>query len=156
MTKIIDLNPELHHPYMDILKSTLETQKKLLELLQKRRSYLQEYAKSHFPEPPQGHPYENFDERYKHNEYLILLIETDGRIAAQNKSVADKEQYFIKYMQQFTVDADECEKEFDKVIKRAQQINTPEMKLSIVNWEMVEKNIEVRIALFKRLKELIK
>ena len=146
------------HPYLDNLQKTLERQKKLLEHLELRRVILLDILK----EKPDN-LYANDTPRYdtlRYNDYEITLIETEGRIESQKRSVKEKEQYFIKFIQQFAIDLKDCEKFFDTVVEKAKKMATSNKRIKdivdSINWSNVDTNDEVKVALFKRLVSEIK
>ncbi len=152
MTKIIQMTPRIH-PYMDVLQKTLETQKKLLELSERQSENIKEWI-------DRNKDSKLLDVIITVIRYEIEIIELKGKINSLSKSIKDKEQYFIKYMQQFTIDADECEKHFDSVMSVANEKakSNPVIKELVdrINWDMVKINIEVKVNLYKKMRDLTK
>jgi hypothetical protein len=144
MAEIIDNS--INHPYLQNLKNTLVTQKTMKECLEKRLFLI------HLD-------YVNKSE-YEKNEIEITKIKTQGEIDVLKRVIDEKESYFIKYMKQFVVDIEEVEKEYDSVLQKAKikAINNTAITniLNSVNWRVVEENAEVKIYLYKRLKDLLK
>jgi hypothetical protein len=144
MAEIIDNS--INHPYLQNLKNTLVTQKTMKECLEKRLFLI------HLD-------YVNKSE-YEKNEIEITKIKTQGEIDVLKRVIDEKENYFIKYMKQFVVDIEEVEKEYDSVLQKAKikAINNTAITniLNSVNWRVVEENAEVKIYLYKRLKDLLK
>jgi len=64
MTKIIELKPELNHPYMKTLQDTIEKQKGLLELLENKDRLLRRLTGYN--------PGENTDEQLEFKEKYDL------------------------------------------------------------------------------------
>ena len=144
MEKIIDNS--INHPYLQNLKNTLVTQKTMKECLEKRLFLIHlDYANK---------------SEYEKNEIEITKIKTQGEIDVLKRVIDEKENYFIKYMKQFVVDVEEVEKEYINVLNKAKIKATTNTEmtnlLESVNWKTVDENIEVKIHLYKRLKELVK
>jgi hypothetical protein len=63
-------------------------------------------------------------------------------------------------MKQFILDAEDMDKNYDSFLEKVKtnqnKITGAKDLLYAVNWKAVEENIEVKINLFKRLKDLIK
>lgn len=144
MEQIIDKS--INHPYLQQLKNTLVTQKTMKECLEKRLFLI------HLD-------YVNKSE-YEKNEIEIAKIKTQGEIDVLKRVIDEKENYFIKYMKQFVIDIEEVEKEYENIIKKAKIKATTNTEmtnlLGSVNWKNVEENVEVKIHLYKRLKDLLK
>jgi len=144
MEQIIDR--AINHPYLQNLKNTLVTQKTMKECLEKRLFliHLDYVNKSEFEK----------------NEIEITKIKTQGEIDVLKRVIDEKENYFIKYMKQFVVDIEEVDKEYENIINKAKKKATTNIDmtklLGSVNWKAVEENIEIKIHLYKRLKDLLK
>lgn len=140
MGKVIQLQSKINHPYMDVLQKQLQVQKKLLEHLQIRMTLKR-----------------SFKDDYERNEHEIMLIKTTGEISAIDRLVKEKEQYFIKFMQQFTIDLEECDRHFDLVLTKAKESTNEEVKklLPIIDWNRVNSNAEDKVKIFKKLKALV-
>jgi len=134
----------MNHPYAKVLQDTLATHKKMLDCLEKRLTLIHiDYATKN---------------EYEKNEIEIVKIKTHGEIDSLKKVIKQREEYFVNYMKQFSIDVDECEKEYEKVINKAKSskdINVIEF-LKTVNWQGVEEHIEVKIKLYQRIKALVK
>jgi hypothetical protein len=95
---------------------------------------------------------------HEKNEIEIIKIKTHGEIDSIKKVIKQREEYFVNYMKQFSIDFDECEKEYENVLKKAKaskDINVSEF-LRVVNWQGIEEHIEAKIKLYQRLKSLLK
>jgi hypothetical protein len=144
MEQIIDKS--INHPYLQNLKNTLVTQKTMKECLEKRLFLIHlDYANK---------------SEYEKNEIEITKIKTQGEIDVLKRVIDEKENYFIKYMKQFVLDVEEVDREYQNILDKAKikAINNTEMVnvLDSVNWKVVQENIEVKIHLYKRLKDLLK
>ncbi len=142
MGEIVNLEIEKKHPYRDNLERTLNSQKSLLALLEKRMQ-LQPESQT----------------EWSKNEHAILLFDTKGRIDSIKKSIQEKQGYFDKWIKQFAIDHDECMRDFDATLEKAKRLSheIPPLKelLKAVKWDMVESNIEAKVALYKRIKKMI-
>lgn len=134
----------MNHPYIKVLQETLATHKKMLDCLEKRLTLIHiDYATKN---------------EYEKNEIEIVKIKTHGEIDALKKVIKKREEYFINYMKQFSIDFEECEKNYEKVLNKAKSMKDRNMieLLTSVNWKNVDENIEVKIKLYQRLKDLVK
>ena len=134
----------MNHPYAKVLQDTLATHKKMLDCLEKRLTLIHiDYATKN---------------EHEKNEIEIIKIKTHGEIDSIKKVIKQREEYFVNYMKQFTVDVEECEKEYETILNKAKlskDINISEF-LRTVNWKGVDENIEVKIKLYQRLKSIVK
>jgi hypothetical protein len=129
-----------------VLQDTLKVHKTLLECLEKRMTLIHiDYATKN---------------EYEKNEIEITKIKTKTEIDAVKGVIKKREEYFDSFMKQFVLDAEEMEKNYDSILDRIKtnqnKITGAKDLLYAVNWKAVEENIEVKINLFKRLKDLIK
>lgn len=134
----------LQHPYINTLQSTLDKHKKLLECLEKRLILI--------------HNNYSLKDEYEKNEIEITKIKTLGEIESIKKVIYERESYFKKYIIQFSKDAEEVDKNFDKVLSYV-KANSNKIKgapelLSSINWETIKDNLEVKIKVYERLKSL--
>lgn len=145
MTEVKPIDP-INHPYMVVLQETLNTTKQMLECLEKRKVLITiDMVKKN---------------EYERNEIQITLIRTQGEIDTLKKIISEKENYFIKFIQEFAKDAEEVDKNYDNVLKEAKaqsyQVKGIADTLKSVKWDIMENNIEVKIHFYKRLKALLK
>jgi len=143
MQKVAD---PMNHPYAEKLQETLKTQKKMLECLEKRLVLMTEsYATK---------------TEFEKNEIEILRIKTEAEIDILKRVISEKENYFVRYMQQFVADLEDMEKNYERLLKicRAQQNANDGAKqlLNSVKWDVLEKNIEVKVHFYKRMKDFLK
>jgi hypothetical protein len=136
----------INHPYLKNLQSTLNFHKKLLECLEKRLVLIHtDYA---------------LKNEYEKNEIEITKIKTQSEIDSIKKVIHERESYFQKYMNKFVADAEEVDKNYSKVLadlkKNKDKISGAKELLDAVNWKAVEENLEVKIKLYERLKNLSK
>jgi hypothetical protein len=139
------LEKTLNHPYLKQLKNTLVTQKTLKECLEKRLYLIHlDYANK---------------SEYEKNEIEITKIKTQGEIDVLKRVINEKENYFIKFMQGFVKDLEEMDANYDTVLKKATDKSHKDIGLNnilkSVNWAMVNESLEVKVHLYKRLKDLI-
>lgn len=151
----------LLHPHMDVLQTTLERQKYLLELLESKKRKLNEMIDSNVLQLPEADSsFELQQMEYVIINYKIDLLKIEDQIKAQKRSVQVKEQHFIEYMKQFVIDCNDCDKFYDIVIDKATKMATSNKNIKDIMdkvvWSAVEKNVEVKIDLFKRLVKLTK
>lgn len=135
-------NP-INHPYMSFLQSTLQTHKQLLECYEKRMSLISIGSAS--------------KNEYEKNEIQITRIKTQSEIDICKRVIKEKEDYFVKFMNQFVVDLDECEKNFDSLLQRAKFSSDAAIMniLHAANYNAIHQNAEVKIHFYKRLKKLL-
>jgi hypothetical protein len=136
----------INHPYLKVLQDTLKAHKTLLECLEKRMTLIHiDYATKN---------------EYEKNEIEITKIKTKTEIDAVKGVIKKREEYFDIFMKQFVLDAEDMEKNYDSILEKVKsnqnKITGAKDLLYAVNWKAVEENIEVKIALYKRLKDLIK
>jgi hypothetical protein len=136
----------MNHPYAKVLQDTLATHKKMLDCLEKRLTLIHiDYA---------------IKNEYEKNEIEIVKIKTQGEIDSIKKIIKQREEYFVNYMKQFAIDIEECEKEYETILKKSKIKATTNTDmtdlLESVNWKGVDENIEVKIKLYQRLKALVK
>jgi len=136
----------MNHPYAKVLQDTLATHKKMLDCLEKRLTLIHiDYATKN---------------EHEKNEIEIIKIKTQGEIDSIKKVIKQREEYFLNYMKQFAIDVEECENEYETILKKSKikaTTNTDMTELlQSVNWKGVDENIEVKIKLYQRLKALVK
>lgn len=162
--------PTLVHPHMDVLQKTLETQKTLLELLEQKNDHTikivgiyngsYDFTKADLGATDSHIAISLLENKIKLIDHKINQLKLADQIKAQKRSVQIKEQYFVEYMKQFTIDANDCDKFYDIVVDKARKMATSNKNIKDiidrVNWSETEKNIEVKIELFKRLVKLVK
>jgi hypothetical protein len=129
-----------------VLQDTLKVHKTLLECLEKRMTLIHiDYATKN---------------EYEKNEIQITKIKTKTEIDAVKGVIKKREEYFDSFMKQFVLDAEDMDKNYDSFLEKVKtnqnKITGAKDLLYAVNWKTVEENIEVKINLFKRLKDLIK
>jgi len=133
---------EINHPYIKELQDTLKVHKKMLDCLEKRLVLIHtDYATKN---------------EYEKNEIEITKIRTQGEIDALKKVIKAREDYFEKYMQNFIVEVEEMESNFENTISKAKKIKEAQDLLKLVDWKVVEENIQAKIKLYQRLKNLTK
>ena len=132
----------INHPYLEVLQETLAVHKKMLDCLEKRLVLVHiDYA---------------LKNEYEKNEIEIVKIKTQGEIDALKKVIKMREEYFINYMKNFSIQMEECEKEYEDILSKAKLNSKVSPILDTVNWLAVKENIEVKVKLYQRLKDLLK
>lgn len=104
---------------------------------------------------------ENSDKsEYQKNEARILRVKTEAEIRTLERIVLDKERYFVDFMKQFEVDAKDCNDNWDVVFNQAKLLENRnsiiKKLLDNINWDVMEKEPEVKIAVFKSIKKQLK
>jgi hypothetical protein len=132
----------MNHPYIKELQDTLKVHKKMLDSLEKRLVLIHmDYATKN---------------EYEKNEIEITKIRTQGEIDALKKVIKAREDYFEKYMQNFVVEVEEMENNYENIIAKAKKSKEAQGILNFVDWKVIEENIQAKIKLYQRLKNLIK
>jgi hypothetical protein len=94
---------------------------------------------------------------FEKNEADLIKINTANEIAALNRVIKEKEQYFVQYMKQYVEDMDEVESNFDNVVTDAKEKakTNPELNtfLNQIIWDNLEKNTEAKIYFYKQIKK---
>jgi hypothetical protein len=132
----------MNHPYLEVLQNTLAVHKKMLDCLEKRLVLVHiDYA---------------LKNEYEKNEIEIVKIKTQGEIDALKKVIKMREEYFINYMKNFAIEMEECEKEYESTLSKAKLNSKVSPILDTVNWIAVKENIQIKVKLYQRLKDLLK
>lgn len=96
---------------------------------------------------------------FEKNEAELIKINTANEIAALNRVIREKEQYFVQYMKQYIEDMDEVESNFTTLVADAKEKakTNPELNtfLNQIIWENLEKNTEAKIYFYKQIKKKI-
>ena len=131
---------KITHPYMDTLQETLAIHKKLLSHLELRLKLTPDFRCE-----------------YDKNEHEILKIKTIAEINAVRRDIAVKEEYFAKYMKQFEIDMEECNKYFDTVMNKAKKSSIKDVleKYNQINWQNVNSNMQIKLEVYKKMKGLV-
>lgn len=135
----------ISHPYLQTLYGTLSLHYKLCECLQKRIALSKEnYATK---------------SEYEQNEIEISNIKTQAEIDSLRKVILAREEYFRQFMQKFAVDAEEADKNMDNILVAAKNkaSRNPELQrtLDSVNWDFVATDMEAKVKLYNKLKDLL-
>lgn len=133
------------HLYTKELQKTLDVAKLKCSFLEKRLLLIDDeyFNKSAFEK----------------NEADLIKINTANEIAALNRVIKEKEQYFVQYMKQYIEDIDEVESNFTTLVTDAKEKakTNPELNtfLNQIIWENLEKNTEAKIYFYKQIKKKI-
>jgi phosphoenolpyruvate-protein kinase (PTS system EI component) len=133
------------HLYTKELQKTLDVAKLKCSFLEKRLLLIDDeyFNKSAFEK----------------NEADLIKINTANEIAALNRVIKEKEQYFVQYMKQYIEDIDEVESNFTTLVTDAKEKakTNPELNtfLNQIIWDNLEKNTEAKIYFYKQIKKKI-
>lgn len=132
------------HPYkQEYLEAPLRLHKLKLECLQKRIALM-----------PEGKT------DYERNEVILEKIKTGAEIKSLSNVIAEREAYYINYWQNsFLPDINEMEENYSKIVDQASKREEQEIKdvLQKLQFQIVGSvNVELKIHLFKQLKNLLK
>ena len=133
------------HLYTKELQKTLDVAKLKCSFLEKRLLLIDDeyFNKSAFEK----------------NEADLIKINTANEIAALNRVIKEKEQYFVQYMKQYIEDIDEVESNFTTLLAHAKEKakTNPELNtfLNQIIWDNLEKNTEAKIYFYKQIKKKI-
>lgn len=133
-------------PYIEVLQNELKDHHAYFEMLTKRIALIK--ANNGYTEKSE----------FEKNEIEITIVETRGKIAALKKLITQREEYYKQYSVQYAKDLEDCDKNFDKIVELA-KAKAPKNKildeeLKVINWDNVAKMPEVKVTLYKRLKQL--
>ena len=96
---------------------------------------------------------------FEKNEADLIKINTANEIAALNRVIKEKEQYFVQYMKQYIEDIDEVESNFTTLVADAKEKAKTNTELNTflnqIIWENLEKNTEAKIYFYKQIKKKI-
>lgn len=131
------------HPYLNMLLSSLNEQKRVVELLSNRIKLLPEATSE-----------------YQKNENELTIINTKQEISSRVENIKRKEDYYNSYFEQFKKDMVECNAQFNLIISKAEREKKNNAKLekflNSVNFAMIEDNIEMKVDFYKRVKGMLK
>lgn len=142
------------HPYAKKLEAGLQTQRNMLTLLESKAKLLEETDNLKEAEfRATSSPFTHLEI----TEAKIQKIKTLTEIEATKKVIAEKEQYYKGYMEQFVKDEEEVNKRYKHTVDIAKKSTKPNVQklLSQVVWERIEGDIEAKIALYKQLKKYV-
>lgn len=133
------------HIYTKELQKTLDVAKLKCSFLEKRLLLIDDEYSS--------------KSAFEKNEADLIKINTTNEIAALNRVIREKEQYFVQYMKQYIEDMDEVESNFTTLVADAKEKakTNPELNtfLNQIIWENLEKNTEAKIYFYKQIKKKI-
>ena len=133
------------HIYTKELQKTLDVVKLKCSFLEKRLLLIDDEYSS--------------KSAFEKNEADLIKINTINEIAALNRVIREKEQYFVQYMKQYIEDMDEVESNFTTLVADAKEKakTNPELNtfLNQIIWENLEKNTEAKIYFYKQIKKKI-
>jgi hypothetical protein len=133
----------MNTPYISELKATLDTQKELLSLLEKK---VYELEKNRVFS----------DESIESLNLQIDLIDTQARMETVKKVIAQKSDYFEKFAKNFEIEYSEMLTNYKVVMERAEKLKfkIPQLEtlLKSSDPEILEKNREARLFFYKKIK----
>lgn len=134
---------QITHPYIFTLHGQLLGQYRLLTMLHKRLDLIRNDFAS--------------KSEFERNEIEITEFETKGRMLALTRIVKERSKYFKDWLSsEFIPKLKDLEANFERDLKKANELalKKPEIKnmLEAVNWDYMEKNIEGKFELHKRIK----
>ncbi len=142
--------PTPTHPYAAELEKNLAIQRKMLFLLETRLDTLNRLIKG------TGYSAESTAvDTLKFIEWEISKIRTQGEIDVLKKVIAEKENYYKGWLEQFAKDEAECNLKFKHTVAIAKKSTKPAVQklLEQVRWERLEENIENKVAFYKQLRK---
>ncbi len=135
----------INHPYMDRLKKTLESYKYHLTCLEKRMVLIDNDSAN--------------CSDFELNEKEILKIKTISEIDVLKRTIKLKEDYFVKYFKITSVELDEMERNFNKIINeaKAKRLKNKAVNklMSEVRKDVLKSNDEVKLTYYKLLKKAL-
>lgn len=136
----------INHPYMDKLQSTLNEYKYKLSCLEKRLVLI-------------DHDSANASD-YELNEKELIKIKTKGEIDILSRIIKLKEEYFIKYFKTMSVELDDMEKNYDKILNKAKSQRRKNKAIdnlmSTIKVDVLKVNDEVKLHYYKAIKQALK
>ena len=130
-------------PYLQQLQDSIDEQKKLLSLLELKRKLLGSIIK---------------EETLESIDKQISYIKIGNELSSLKKVIDDKESYFKKYSIVFEKDLEEVENNFSQLFSKAKESNNPTVKdlLQKINYEMLKREPQTKVYVYKRLKAALK
>ena len=136
----------MNTPYISELKATLDTQKELLSLLEKKAYELEKNRVFS-------------DESIESLNLQIDLIDTQARMETVRKVITQKSDYFEKFAKNFEVEYSEMLTNYKLVMERAEKLKfkIPQIEMLLKSCDPIEleKNREVRLFFYKKVKALL-
>jgi hypothetical protein len=141
-------------PYLQQLQDSISQQKELLRFLELKEKWL--LNKIAEKESELTEYYRNDDLEYI--DAKIYSIKIKNEISSLKKVIDEKESYFKKYAAEFEKDWAEVEKHFSELFLKAKSSNNATVKefLARLNHEMIEREPQTKVFIYKRLKALLK
>lgn len=141
------------HPYADRLQENLLIPRKLEGLLTNKVNNLTIEIKRYY-DTKDFLDY-NTSEKLFINEMEIQLIKVQAELDACKKSILYKDTYYKDYMVQFEKDMAEIDLKFKNTVAIARKSTKPNIVklLSEIQWDKVDTDDEVKIAVYKQLKK---
>jgi hypothetical protein len=130
-------------PYLQQLQDSIDEQKKLLSLLELKVKLLGGAVK---------------EETLESVDKQISYIKIKNELSSLKKVIDEKESYFKKYAIEFEKDWEEVEKNFSQLFSKAKASNNPAVKdlLQRINYEILQREPQQKVYIYKVLKKLLK
>ena len=137
-------------PYLQQLQDSISEQKELLRFLKLKQNALISYVK-------EQEPYRSSIESLEFLDAKISSIKIKNEISSLSKVIDEKESYFKKYSIEFEKDWAEVEKHFSETFLKAKSSDNINIKefISRLNHEMIEREPQTKVFIYKRLKALL-
>jgi len=130
-------------PYLQQLQDSIDEQKKLLSLLELKVKLLGGTIK---------------EETLESVDKQISYIKIGNELSSLKKVIDEKESYFKKYAIEFQKDWEDVEKNYSQLFSKAKASDNPNVKdlLHRINHEMIQREPQTKVYVYKRLKALLK
>jgi hypothetical protein len=136
----------MNTPYISELKATLDTQKELLSLLEKKAYELEKNRVFS-------------DESIESLNLQIDLIDTKAHMETVKKVIAQKSDYFEKFSKNFEIEYSEMLTNYKAVMERAEKLKFKiphiETLLKASDEKKSDENRETRLFFYKKIKALL-
>jgi hypothetical protein len=141
-------------PYLQQLQDSISQQKELLKFLELKEKFL--LNKIAEKESELTECYKNDDLEYIDSK--ISSIKIKNEISSLKKVIDEKESYFKKYAAEFEKDWEQVEKDFSTLFLKAKGSNNANVKdfFQKINYEIIEREPQTKVYVYKRLKALLK
>jgi len=134
--------------YLDELLETIKPQQELKQLLKDKAEEINKILSA-----------DNTMNPIDRINYKIEIVKTNQELSALEKVLKEKEDYFKKYAIQFEKDLKEANQNYKQVIQKAtvkaKSDQNIKLLLDKVNLQAIETSKELKVAFYKRFKNLV-
>jgi hypothetical protein len=134
--------------YLDELLETLKPQQELKQLLKDKAEEINKILSA-----------DNTMNPIDRINYKIEIVKTNQELSALEKVLKEKEDYFKKYAIQFEKDLKEANQNYKQVIQKATVKSKSDQNIKLlldkVNLQAIETSKELKVAFYKRFKNLV-